>query len=42
MDLFQNASVVIGSNIWWLLLAFAIGIFFGWATCERVDTRRHS
>jgi type II secretory pathway component PulF len=41
-DFFSNASFVIGNNIWWLLLALAIGIFFGYTTCERVDTRRHS
>jgi hypothetical protein len=41
-DFFSNASFVIGNNWLWLLLALAIGVFFGWSTCERVDTRRHS
>jgi hypothetical protein len=41
-DFLNNASYVIGNNWWWLLLAFAVGLYFGWSTCERVvETRRH-
>jgi hypothetical protein len=30
----HDFGYVISHNIWWLLLAFALGIFFGWRTCD--------
>jgi hypothetical protein len=36
MDLFNNASFVIGNNWFWLACALAFGLYFGWSTCERV------
>jgi hypothetical protein len=41
-DFFSNASFMFGNYWHWLVLALAIGAFFGYSTCERVDTRRHS
>ena len=39
-DLYSNGFWTIIDNHWiWLLVAFAIGIFIGWRTCEQVPDR---
>ena len=36
-DLYSNGFwTVVNSNLIWIALAFAIGIFIGWRTCEQV------
>jgi uncharacterized membrane protein YfcA len=30
----NDTGYVIWSNIWWLILAAAIGIYIGWRTCD--------
>ena len=37
MDLFANGFGTIIQHNWiWLVVAFAIGAFIGWRTCEQV------